>query len=233
MWQLEFVLLLAVKVSLGPHPAGWWKEVTNESPATCANLEERGSFQGSVLSLTDDSRRISWLAQPGQQGSPDNLPVLGPFREKMEWFFQLLSPWMQKSCPPLQRLAFSGKLLYRAKTHEEAYEFLASRLRSSVILQKPYPDDFAYQVNRRKHSETEGLQVELNRMARWSKMSVALFSEPSGAPLRWLDSCYAALDLDINTAPETTSLPQHLLPHLFRELVQRAIEIAESGDVAK
>ncbi len=165
----------------------------------------------------------------GKLGEGDSrLPTIGPFRDKIPWFANVMMHWLVKSAPPLIRLAFAGKLLQPADTQEEAYRAL-ERLLSGVKL-TPRPKDFLYHVNRRRKSRVvNGLEV--NRMSTWSKMNI-LFSVPPGQSFIWPDKCYSAVQLDINTAPEKVALlPPDALPKLFGELVNLGLEIAERGDV--
>jgi hypothetical protein len=171
-----------------------------------------------------------WLVEPSSEAGdlPGDLPTLGPFREKVDWFVELLSPWLANSCPPLVRLAFAGKLLQPAATQQEAYRLLAAKL--PTVRLEPNPNDFVFQINRRKFSTVvNGLPI--NRVSTWSKMNIAFTVEP-GKPFTWPDHCYTALELDINTAPEKTDiLPHESLPRVFKELASLGVDIAERGDI--
>jgi hypothetical protein len=173
-----------------------------------------------------------WLAKsPGDVGDlPGVLPTLGPFREKIDWFVALLTPWLANSCPPLKRLAFTGKLLQSASTAREAYRVLAAHLPAVNLEQNP--NDFMLQINRRRDSRVvAGLPI--NRVSTWSKLNVTFLTESQGeTPFRWPENCYSALELDVNTAPEIADiLPRESLPRLFGELASLGVEIAERGDI--
>jgi hypothetical protein len=236
-WQLEFVRLIAFPVRPPVlFDQDWWKELAGDQPddfvstRTKASRDDRGSFQGVLLSLTADFARVTWEARPhavvDQSG---NFPTLdGPFREKLGWFLELLNPWLAASCPPLLRLAFSAKLLQPAASAKEAYKVLAGYL--PFVKLDPNPDDFLLQINRREKSGVvAGLPV--NRVRTWSKMNVGILIEP-GRPFQWPDRCYCALELDINTAPERAEvLPRESLPRLFQELESFGTDIANQGDI--
>ncbi len=241
-WQLEFARLIAFPADppffLDQH---WWQDLASGEPEDFVSTrkkhtrEDRGSFQGVVLSLRVDLSRVEWLIQPPVEVDelPGNLPTIGPFREKVDWFVDLLSPWLANLCPPLVRLAFTGKLLQAAATQQEAYRVLAAHL--PAVNFDPNPNDFLLQINRRKTS-TIVPDLPLNRMSTWSKLNVTLSVEsPSTTPRQkfmWPDNCYTAVELDINTAPESTQiLPREPLPRLFRELASLGVEIAERGDI--
>lgn len=234
-WRVEFARLIAFPAS----PAvfldqTWWSDLAGEQPADFVSTrkkelrDDRGSFQGALLSLTVDFRRVIWEARPpavvDQSG---NFPTFdGPIREKLDWFVALLNPWLTTSCPPLHRLAFSAKLLQPAVTQEEAYRVLAAHL-PTVSLDPP-PSDFLLQINRRKEKSDVVDGLPINRVSTWSKMNAAVLLE--GKAFKWPEKCYSALELDINTAPERADLPLDALPRLFRELASLGIELAERGD---
>ena len=240
-WQLEFVRLIAFPAT----PAvfidqQWWQELTSQYREQSEDFvstrkkhyrDDRGTVQGVLLALTVDLRQVVWEARsPDTVDESGNFPTMGPYREKVDWFVELLGPWLTNSCPPLVRLAFSAKLLQPAASAKEAYRVLADRLPSVKL--ESNPDDFLLQINRRKESDVvDGLPI--NRLSTWSKMNVAIVIEP-GRPFKWPDRCYSALELDINTAPERTEvLPSESLPRLFRELACLGTDIAEHGDIPR
>jgi hypothetical protein len=236
-WQLEFTRLIAFPANppffIDQH---WWQDLTSEQPPDFLSTQkkdirdDRGSFRGALLSLTVDLNRIIWEARSLSVVGPDGyFPTLGPFREKLHWFGELLSPWLTNSCPPLFRLALSAKMLRAAATAQEAYRVLKSYLPGVNILDSN-PSDFLLQINRRKETSGVVAGLPINRVCTWSKMNMAIFLEP-GKPFRWPDSCYSALELDINTAPEKADLlPRATLARLFSELASLGGEIAEHGD---
>jgi hypothetical protein len=239
-WQLEFARLIAFPVS---PPAfidqQWWQDLASrygEQPEDFASTrkkhfrDDRGSFQGVLLALTVELDRVVWEARsPGVVDASGNFPTIGPFREKVDWFVELLSPWLTTSCPPLIRLAFSAKLLQPASSVKEAYRILAAHL--PTVNLDSNPNDFLLQINRRKEKSDVVDGLPINRVCTWSKMNVAIMIEP-GRPFKWPDRCYSALELDINTAPERAeALPRDSLARLFRELASLGVDIAERGDI--
>lgn len=236
VWQLEFTRLIAFPVS-PPFSVEqqWWKDLAAELPEDFVSIQEKhgrkdqGSLQGVLLSLTVDLSRIVWEARsPVLLYGTGSFPTLGPFREKVGWFVDLLSPWLMSSCPPLVRLAFSARLLQPAANVQEVYRVLADRL--PAVNLDPNPDDFLLQINRRKKTSDVVPGLPINRMCTWSKMTAPMIREP-GKPPKWPDKCYTALELDINTAPENTeSLPPASLPRLFSELAYLGGNIADHGD---
>lgn len=237
-WQLEFARLIAFPAEPPLFlEQEWWKELASEVPEDYVSTrkkhahEDHGSLQGCVLTLKVDLGRIVWLAQP--PGDFDDLsgklPTLGAFREKIDWFVGLLTPWLANSCPPLKRLAFASKLLQPASTQQEAFRVLAAHLPLMNFEQDP--NDFVLQINRRRDSRVVG-GLPINRVSTWSKLNVTFSIEAQGGiPFKWPENCYSAVELDINTAPERVEiLPRELLPQLFMELASLGEEIAERGD---
>jgi hypothetical protein len=235
-WRLEFVRLIAFPagptVSLDQE---WWKGLAGEHPEDFLSTrkkdsrEDKGSFQGALLSLTVAFSRIIWEARPpaviDQSG---NFPTFEePFPEKVKWFVELVKPWLTTSCPPLLRLAFSAKLLRPAASAEMAYRDLQAQL--PIVNLDSDLNDFLLQINRRKKSAVVDA-LSINRINTWCKMNVAILIEP-GKPFTWPDRCYSALELDINTAPEITDvLPRASLAPLFEELASFGLDIAQHGD---
>jgi hypothetical protein len=237
VWQLEFARLIAFSaiapVSIQQE---WWRDLTGAQPDDFVSTrkahlrDDRGSFRGALLSVMVDVKRVVWEARsPAVVDQSGAFPMLGPLRETLAWFVELLTPWLMSVSPPLVRLAFSAKLLQPANTPEEAYRVLAAQLPAVNLDSKP--DDFALQINRRRESSDIVVGLPINRVCTWSKMNVAVFAEP-GTPFTWPERCYSALELDINTAPEKAAiLPRTSLPQLFRELVSLGEDIAERGDI--
>lgn len=233
-WHLEFVRLVAFPTEpLFSVGQDWWKEVASELPDNFVSTQKqtvreyRGSFRDAILTLRLDALRLDWLLQPNAEPGefPGSYPTLGPFREKIDWFVGLLSPWLAKSCPALMRLAFTGKLLQAAATQEEAYRLLGACLPDVDLSRNP--NDVFFQVNRRRMSAVVS-GLPLNRVSAWSKLNVDR-TNPSGP---WPENCYAALEVDMNTAPERLeSLPRESLLPLLRELAMLGIEIANHGDI--
>jgi hypothetical protein len=235
-WQLEFARLVVFPIDPPLFlEQQWWQDITSEQPEESVSnrknnyREEKGSFEGMVLSLRIEPSRVDWLIQPGAGIDEQfgDYPTIGPFREKVEWFVGLLSPWLDKSCPPIQRLAFTGKLLQPASSAQEAYRLLGAYLPTAKL--DTNPDDFLFQVNRRRRSNVLPA-LPLNRISAWSKLNLALAMQPKSS-FTWPEKCYSAVEFDINTPPESAAvLPHKSLPPLFRELASLAIEIAENGD---
>jgi hypothetical protein len=173
---------------------------------------------------------VIWEARsPKVVDESGRFPTLGPFRERVNWFVELLGPWLSAACPPLVRLAFTAKMLQLAANQEDAYRILAAHLPAFKV--DPSLNDFLLQINRRKDSSAVVKDMPINRVSTWSNLNLALHIEP-GQPFKWPKECYSALELDINTAPEKTdTLPRELLPQLFGELAAIGRNIAERREL--
>jgi hypothetical protein len=238
-WQLEFVRLIAFPASLtGCFEQEWWKELAGKPPDDFVSTrrkearEDKGTFQGAMLSLNVAIPHLIWEARPpAVVDESGNFPTFEEqYRERLDWFAKLLNRWLKASCPALLRLAFSAKLLRPAANATEAYRALADQLPKVDL--EPNPNDFLLQINRRKPSSEVVPGLGINRVCSWSKMNIAILVEP-GTPFTWPDRCYSALELDINTAPERAAvLPRNSLPSLFDELKSLGLDIAEHGDPA-
>ncbi len=236
-WQLESARLIAFPTEsplfLDQH---WWLDLTSGqaeglTSAQKKNLrEERVNFDGVSLSLRIGPTWVEWSIQPigDLEGQSAAYPVIGPYWEKVNWFVELLTPWLANLRTPLLRLAFTGKLLQAAATQEEAYQVLSTHLRTLHLGSNP--NDLLFQVNRRRIS-TVVPDLPINRVSTWSKRNLTI-SGSYATPFSWPDNCYSALELDMNTAPERPiPLPQQSLSPLFRELATFGVEIAQYGDI--
>jgi hypothetical protein len=240
-WQLEFARLIAFPAD-SPFfvDQNWWNELGWGQPEDFAAIrkkhfrEDKGSFRGVTITLTVDLGRVVWVVQPsGDVDEAGSVPTLGPFLEKMNWCVELLRPWLAGQCPPLLRLALTGKMIQPAATRQDVYRTLRSYLHLPTELFEPNPpNDFSMQINRRRNS-TVVPGLEINRVSTWSKQNVDVPLGPrAGTPFQWPDVCHSAVELDMNTAPERSELlPHDALPRLLEELKALGVEIAECGDI--
>jgi hypothetical protein len=238
-WELEFVQLIAVPTRpplfIEQH---WLQDLVSKhgeepgdsvSTTTKQSRKDKVGFQGVLLSLTVDLGLVVWEARsPFVADRTGPYPTIGPFREKIDWFVDLLNPWLHTSCPPIIRLAFVAKMLQSAPSPKKAYEILRPYL--PVVKLDTTLNDFSLTINRRKPASTVVEGLPINRVSTWSKLNIAMFTEP-GKPFAWQEECYGALELNINTAPEKADiLPSKLLPQLLRELAELGMRIAVRGD---
>src|SRR5260370_21426889 len=150
-WQLEFARLIVYPVeSPLVNPKQWWQDLAGqpddfELRETRQSWKVTGSFRGARLSLTVDPNHIVWEVQPAKvedevlPGKVEELPTLGPYRDKLYEVVALLTPWFENARPPIRRLAFGGKLLQPAATVQQAFRVLAAHLPWMKL--EPLPND--------------------------------------------------------------------------------------------
>ncbi len=243
VWKVQNLRLIAFpREPLFVVKQNWWKELTGDEPESVLEKrqkqerEESGTFQGSVLTLNFEHKRIQWTVSP--QLEIENLPgvqappVLGSFMEMQTGFRDLMEQWLL-GCPPIHRLAFTASLLQSVPDQPAGYRILDRYLRWVDL--DPLSSEFLYRINRRARSAVvEGMGI--NRLSTWFVGKLAVFvrvveggySEPQ---VQQPETFAGALELDINTAPEFPGLlPQADLPRIFVELVNAGVEIARQGD---
>jgi hypothetical protein len=186
--------------------------------------------------------RIDWLFTKPRSDIPSQEPfqTLGPLSEMLDPFVQLMSRWLGlDTCPSLQRIAFGASLLYPVDSKLAGYQQLSVYL-PNVVLDVAGSSDFLYQINRQRDWPLEDGGPKINRLSKWSVVATQFVNfhlplqpqtvEPSTV---WGQmSCACCLEIDINTAPESTQpLPQDKLGQLFQQLTSLGIEIVREGDI--
>jgi hypothetical protein len=221
----------------------WWRELTGAEPENVLERrpkqekEESGPLQGATLSLGIDLLRIQWTVSPRLDAENlnimDQLPVIGPFGERKDWFRGLMERWLPH-CPPINRLAFAGTLLQPVDDHPAGYRMLDRYLRWLEI--DPHSSDLVYRINRPRPSTTGVAGLRINRLSTWTvaKFTVVMRVLEGAHPEQQLfpgEKFACALELDINTTPDFQGLlPSNDLTRVFAELVESGIEIATRGD---
>ena len=244
-WQAQYLRLIAFPTT--PQVAveqNWWQDLTGlEVESSLRKRHERadtGVFQGVSLELEIDELRVRWTTSPRLDPSnpPEQLPILGPFLERREWFQGLMSGWLQH-CPPIKRLAFAGALVQPLEDHRSGYQLLDRYLRKVEV--DPDTSDFLYRINRRTASATDIPHLFINRLTTWTaaqyrvEIRVGLTGQPGfegSQPVARKEQDVCALELDINTVPDFPDgvLPQGELQRIFAELVEVGGDIASHGD---
>jgi hypothetical protein len=218
----------------------WWEQFTHERPSETRQKRieriDTGLYNDLKLTVTADLQKIAWIIEMQSQVDelPGTLPTLGSYPDIRDRFLNMMTPWLERGCPEIKRLAFTGALTQPVQGHESGYRRLAQYLPAVQI--DPSSNDFHYRINRKKSSAwIPGLM--LNRLNMWSLarfrfevQAQVLFESPPAGVLReehWV----CMLQLDVNTDAERMEpLPRDMLSKLFHELVGKATEIAEQGD---
>lgn len=222
----------------------WWSEAAGGESDDLTQTKKRqgrldqGTWQGATLSLSTDLTRIVWSLEPKPdlEKTPTDMPHLGDFAApRRDAFVAAMTAWLEKSCPPIKRLAFGCNLHHRVSDEAAGFRLLEEYL--PAVRFGPDSSDFLYRINRRMQSAAvRGLSI--NRLAKWELQTIAFalleitpqaMHTPPVVPTQLTYAC--GLEVDINTIHDyPDELPKTSLTGLFGELVQSAIDIAEKGD---
>jgi hypothetical protein len=173
-----------------------------------------------------------WLYTPPM---PDGLlpfrETIGPYQTALEQFRPLVDRWFgQADCPELIRLAFGSVLLDPVDSRQAGYRLLGRSL-PAIRLDDEHSRDFSYQINRPRRSAVVN-DLMINRLSKWSVGAFQSFVAHEGGLTPGEKSFACRLETDINSDPEFgRALPSRDLINLFREFVEVASELAESGDI--
>ena len=193
---------------------------------------EEGPWANARLQVEGQRDRIDWRIFSGTP-APDGPMVIKERAEAEGPFLELMSRWLDTSCPSVNRIAFGANLILPEASLETISGQLDSML-PSVTVDPDGARDFMYRTNRRRQSTSEA-NLQVNRLATWSTMGSAGFEiaiGPGGVVARPTREAYfCRLELDINTVPHQQTMPRDGLPALFRELLDTAWEIADKGDI--
>ena len=243
-WETESLRLTAFpRFPERARDCGSWKAIVGREPDTRQErpsdqvVVEGGEFEDGWLTLEISPARIDWrfTMKAAENMPPSGMPVFGPFQETRDTFLLLMKRWL-KTVSPLNRLAFGAVLLLPVTDRAIGYDTL-NQLLPSVEIDSHGTSDFNYRINRKRPSQLEIKNLQINRLSNWSVLSVRTAQvqlEPGRSRVfETQDPLYACrLELDINSAPEfAKGLPKKRFPMLFHELIDFATEISEEGDV--
>jgi hypothetical protein len=246
VWQAQYLRLISFPVEpQNSVQQNWWHDLTGADRERRVEkkreVEEEGTFDGLSLSLSIDLLRLQWTVAPrlSAENLPDELPVLGQFLQRKDWFSNLMRRWLASS-PPVSRLAFAGVLLQPVESPEAGNAMLDRYLRWVDI--DPQCTDFLYRVNRHVRSRTDVPGLHVNRLMTWSVGRFTAFireqllgpaGQEAAQQIAKAEKYACVLELDINTAPGPADLVlrHEALPHILDELVELGVDIATKGDI--
>lgn len=194
---------------------------------------EEGPWNNCRLQTDSQRGQIHWRAFSATP-NPDGPGSIGSLSGVARLFREALNHWLAVHCPTINRLAFGANLMIPANSLEEVCAYLDGML-PTVSVTDDGARDFMYRINRRRQSRHhEGLGI--NRLATWS-VSQAMGIEivivggvPSAKVSEGRNFC--RLEFDINTVPIPADvIPQEVVPNVFAELIDAAIEISIEGDI--
>ena len=159
---------------------------------------------------------------------------VGKFNVAREQMKGLAARWWPMA-PALKRIAFGVILMHPVSSPHEAYQELSRFVQYPLDGERM--SDFSLQLNRRRDSQLAEIGLQINRLAKWSAVTVRNVQitlmgdellQQRARPARYAVRC----ELDINTSPTRQEpLPAEQLPTLFDELVELGSEIAQFGDI--
>lgn len=227
-----------------PGPAinvdGWWNRLVGADPDS-ANTQPKAGIQAVAgryddwplaLQVLQREGRIDWIA--GGLGESVNNPDAAPFPQRLSSFMEIMRRWLTEVDLPTNRLALGMVCMLDINSVREGYQKISDYLDFDV--NADVSSDFHYQINKRRESiVVPGMWV--NRLMQWS---VASFHEKAlvisaGAGIAASETAapryFLRLELDINTAPETSQLPSDRLAALLEEFAEWAGQIIREGEI--
>jgi len=218
---------------------GWWNRLTGGDPDSEGGQPKLGmrALAGRhddwplALQVLHRDARIDWVA--GGLGESVNNPAAASFPERMSSFLRIMRQWLTEVDLPTSRLALGVVCMLGVGDLREGYQRVCDYL--DFTLDPDVCSDFNYQINKRRRS-TAVTGVGVNRLMQWS---VASFHEKAlvisaGAGVAATETAapkyFVRLELDINTAPEATNLPQDKLAALLEEFADWAKQIIKEGE---
>jgi hypothetical protein len=238
------MLRLTAFLAPSTHPAAqtWWADLVGAQPETVTSKPGRGESQEAgalgncTLTLSVQPGRVDWLLT--KRLEENVLPETGwagPFKETLDLFISLMTRWLENG-PPLVRLAFGAIVHEPTQDRIAAYRKLAQYL-PDVKIDPERSEDFFYQINRPRPSETIGT-LNINRLSKWSSGAVvlarfALTKQQMVQQPMAVGNHSLRIELDLSTDPSFVGeLPSGELRKLLGELERLAVELISKGDTA-
>lgn len=243
-WQAETLRLTAFPApSANISTPTWWTELLGGPaetkvlrPSKGGELEE-GPFEGGRLRLMTQLSRIDWalFPIPAKAEGAEGFLTVGAFLKILDPFLRLMLRWFElQTCPSVQRLAFGAVLILPVENTVAGHRLLSAYL--PIKLDPEDASDFGYQINRRRDSKSGIPGLRINRLSKWSVLSIQTIELSLGqSAARYYpggEQFACRLELDINTIQEFQGeFSREQLPGVFQELVDLGCEIASLGDV--
>ena len=244
-WQSSTLRLTAF---LGPTARvsenTWWADLIGKPPESRTIRQQKGEqndqgpFEQGTIALNVNPARVDWLFVPkvDPEKFEGNMPTVGSFPEVVDLFLKFMQRWLTPPmCPPIQRLAFGAILHQPVDRRASGYALLNSFL-PAVDVDPQNSSDLLYQINRPRQSTCGVKDLLINRVSKWSVMSVQFVGiQVDQAPTTKIlgpENFACNVELDISTDKEFQSeLPREQLSIIFQELVELGKEIARDGDI--
>jgi len=242
-WQAQTLRLTIFPASgsiVSPHEK-WWEQLVGEPPVDVLSQPRLGSYQAGgpfengKLVLVVEPLKMDWVYTTLDNESDDAVSV-GRLDTGLDVLRDIANRWFKNaSVPSVARIAFGAVLISPIDSRETGYALLSSYLRFEVDANDT--SDFLYQINRRRDALTNIVGLRINRLTKWSLMTLfrtrmALNPESSRLISEEKRGAFARIELDINTSPDfqgELNLLQQIT--VFDELIDLGIEIVQQGDI--
>jgi hypothetical protein len=213
----------------------WWRDITGAEPESTSSTRsplralQHGVLEGGGrLHLIIDAARIEWQLTASAPTPNAVLDIVGDLPTALPRFLQLIRRWFAvPGRPAINRLALGFALQHPEPSTESAILRIGPYLPWLRLARQT--SDFLLQVNRVTMSTAvPGLSV--NRLSKWSTPVIqAVQISPTG--LGAVREGYgAALEIDINTAPQAQLIADAVIAPLLDEFAAYATAIASDGD---
>lgn len=239
--------VVALRMTAFPAPgtnisvSGWWETIVGEAPEQVTvkprtgEFFEHGNLENGLFELKINPSSVTWIHRADDLQLENDSESLGELVSTCEEFCIKMNKWFElEAVPNLIRLAFGANLVQPVENQQMGLERVSKYI-PAVSLDFANSIDFLYQINRRRPSESEFLDLEINRLTKWSVIQRQLFHiNPAlgGDAVARPPRDFVQLELDINSVQEFEGeLGQSQLPSLFEELVSLGKEIAAEGDI--
>ena len=161
--------------------SGWWETILGEAPEEqttkprAGEFSERGNLENGVFELKINPSSVTWVHRFDEIQQESERESLGEFIGTCEKFCKRMNRWFElEEVPNLIRLAFGAVLVQPIENQQMGLERLAKYI-PAVHLDSMNSIDFLYQINRRRASEIDFVDFEINRFTKWSVIQKQLF----------------------------------------------------------
>ena len=225
------------------HQLDPWKEVVGGQPDTEESRvkegvrRQSGPYRSGIVTVLVTPLRIDITLGPSAPpvAPPATLPSAtapvstGDYFEEFGKLHEAVADWLPGCGIPIQRVAIGGVALAPARDIDDAYEMVASQLRSVTV--SPAMRDLVFRVNWRKDSAVPEAGA-INRIAAWSVVGIGMGMITVGSnQTHTMQEFFAAVELDFSTPSERTHpFDAAQLEPILGELYDLAREILRDGE---
>ncbi len=240
-WQAQVLRFTAFSATPFVNGDRWWLDQIGDAPEQEVTQprkqghQQTGPHLGGILTLVRVPGRVDWLLKAAPDLDTPDFESLGHYTEVISQFRDFVGQWLRREkLLDVQRLAFGAVLVQPVSTLGEGYACL-QRYLPFLTYDPENTSDLTFQVNRVRASRCGPEQLRINRLAKWSVLTVQIFEaipDATPSPFRSTHNRLAScLEWDLNTQADwTDGLEPRFHDPLLAELVDLGLEIAQSGD---